>query len=67
MIVLTDEVYPYRLYQRGWVCNGMVSASGRSKGGQVMNADVFWLTAILVLIVAMVVQIILDKKKSGSK
>ncbi len=32
-----------------------------------MNADVFWLIAILVLIVAMVVQIILDKKKSGSK
>ena len=65
MIVLTDEVYPYRLYQR--VCNGMVSASGPSKGGQVMNADVFWLIAILVLVVAIVVQIILDKKKSGSK
>lgn len=32
-----------------------------------MNADVFWLIAILVLIAAMAVQIIMDKKKVGKK
>ncbi len=45
----------------------MVSASGRAKGGTLMNADVFWLIAILLLILAMVVQIIVDKRKSSKK